>query len=612
MPKIIGIDLGTTNSCVAVVDVTTPQVIPNREGSRTTPSVVGFTEDGDRLVGQIAKRQSITNPFNTVFAIKRLIGRKYDSEEVGRAKQVLPYQIVAAPNGDIKVRIRDREYSPEEISAFVLMEIKGFAEDFLGEPITEAIITVPAYFNDSQRQATRDAGKIAGLEVLRIINEPTAAALAYGMDNKENQLIAVYDLGGGTFDISILKLEDGLFEVLSTSGDTYLGGEDFDKRIMDWLIDGFQRDTGLNLRDDRMALQRLKEASERAKHDLSSSPETRITLPFISSDAAGPKHLNKVLARRDFEQMVEDLIQKTIDPVNDALKAAGLRPGQIDEVVLVGGQTRMPRVVEAVQRAFGKEPNRNINPDEVVAIGAAVQGGILRGDIKDMILLDVTPLSIGIETHGGLFTKIIERNSTIPTKNSLIFTTVADNQSKVQVHVLQGEREFARENKSLGKFDLVGIPPSPRGVPQIEVVFAIDSNGIVNVTARDQATGQSQGVQINPAGGLSKDEIDRLVIEAEEHQKNDANRREMRLLQNKLEGMIYTNEKVFREFGKLLTDGDRDKVQKMIGKAKEFVASESKSALNDAIFELQSASRILTSVMLYNPVKAGVPSDTPQ
>lgn len=610
MSKIIGIDLGTTNSCVAVVDVTTPQVIPNREGSRTTPSVVGFTEDGDRLVGQIAKRQSITNPFNTVFAIKRLIGRKYDSEEVAKAKQVLPYQVVAAANGDIKVRIRDREYSPEEISAFVLMEIKQFAEDFLGEPITEAIITVPAYFNDSQRQATRDAGKIAGLEVLRIINEPTAAALAYGMDNKENQLIAVYDLGGGTFDISILKLEDGLFEVLSTSGDTYLGGEDFDKRIMDWLIDGFQHDTGMNLRDDRMALQRLKEASERAKHELSSAVETRVTLPFISSDSAGPKHLNKVLTRREFEHMVEDLIQKTITPVNDALKAAGLRPGQIDEVVLVGGQTRMPRVVEAVHAAFGKEPNRNINPDEVVAIGAAVQGGILRGDIKDMILLDVTPLSLGIETHGGLFTKIIERNSTIPTKNSLIFTTVADNQSKVQVHVLQGEREFARENKSLGKFDLVGIPPSPRGVPQIEVIFAIDSNGIVNVTARDQATGQSQGVQINPAGGLSKDEIERLVTEAEEHQRTDANRREVRMLQNKLEGMIYTNEKVFREFGKLLNDTDRDGVQKMIGKAKESVASESKQTLNEAILELQGASRILTSVMLYDP-STRLPSDTP-
>jgi molecular chaperone DnaK len=611
MSKIIGIDLGTTNSCVAVVDVTTPQVIPNREGSRTTPSVVGFTEDSERLVGQIAKRQAITNPFNTVFAIKRLIGRKYESDEVSRAKQILPYQIVAASNGDMKVKIRDREYSPEEISAFVLMEIKSFAEEFLGEPVSEAIITVPAYFNDSQRQATRDAGKIAGLDVLRIINEPTAAALAYGLDNKQNQLIAVYDLGGGTFDISILKLEDGLFEVLSTSGDTYLGGEDFDKRIMDWLIEGFQRDSGIDLRQDRMALQRLKEAAERAKHELSVNPETRITLPFISADASGPKHLNNILARHEFERMVEDLIQKTIDPVNDALRQANLTARQIDEVVLVGGQTRMPKVIEAVEKAFGKAANRNINPDEVVAVGAAIQGGILRGDIKDMVLLDVTPLSIGIETHGGLFTKLIDRNSTIPTKNSLIFTTVSDNQSKVQVHVLQGEREFARENKSLGKFDLVGIPPSPRGVPQIEVIFAIDSNGIVNVTARDQATGQSTGVQINPAGGLSKDEIERLVNEAAEHQRADAVRREIRMLQNKLEGMIYTNEKVFREFGKLLNDDDRDKVQKIITRSKECASAEEKSRLNDAIFELQSASRILTSVMLYNPVKMGAPSDTP-
>ena len=612
MPKILGIDLGTTNSCVAVVDVTTPQVIPNREGSRTTPSVVGFTEDSDRLVGQIAKRQAITNPFNTVFAIKRLIGRKYDSEEVAKAKQVLPYQIVAATNGDIKVRVRDREYSPEEISAFVLMEIRSFAEEFLGEPVNEAIITVPAYFNDSQRQATRDAGKIAGLDVLRIINEPTAAALAYGLDNKENQLIAVYDLGGGTFDVSILKLEDGLFEVLSTSGDTYLGGEDFDKRIMDWLIEAFQKETNIDLRDDRMALQRVKEASERAKHELSMAQETRITLPFISADAGGPKHLNSVLSRREFEKMVEDLIQKTIDPVNDALKAAGVTARQIDEVVLVGGQTRMPRVVEAVEKVFGKAPNRNINPDEVVAVGAAVQGGILRGDIKDMILLDVTPLSLGIETHGGLFTKIIDRNSTIPTKNSLIFTTVADNQSKVQVHVLQGEREFARENKSLGKFDLVGIPPAPRGVPQIEVIFAIDSNGIVNVTARDQATAQQQGVQINPAGGLSKDEIERLIGEAAESQRSDTNRREVRVLQNKLEGMIYTNEKVFREFGKLLTEEDRGKVEKVINRAKEAAVGEEKSKLNEAIVDLQSASRILTSVMLYNPMKMSVPTDTPQ
>jgi molecular chaperone DnaK len=611
MPKILGIDLGTTNSCVAVVDVTTPQVIPNREGSRTTPSVVGFTEDGDRLVGQIAKRQAITNPFNTVFAIKRLIGRKYESDEVGKAKQVLPYQLVAATNGDIKVRIRDREFSPEEISAFVLMEIKAFAEEFLGEPITEAIITVPAYFNDSQRQATRDAGKIAGLDVLRIINEPTAAALAYGLDNKENQLIAVYDLGGGTFDISILKLEDGLFEVLSTSGDTYLGGEDFDKRIIDWLIETFKRDTSIDLSQDRMALQRLKEASERAKHELSTAEETRITLPFISSDSAGPKHLNTVLTRKEFERMVDDLIQRTIDPVNDALKAAGLQARQIDEVVLVGGQTRMPKVIEAVETVFGRVPNRNINPDEVVAVGAAVQGGILRGDIKDMILLDVTPLSIGIETHGGLFTKIIERNSTIPTKNSLIFTTVADNQTKVQIHVLQGEREFARENKSLGKFDLVGIPLAPRGLPQIEVIFAIDSNGLVNVTARDQATGQSQGVQINPAGGLSKDEIQRLVDEAAEHSRSDASRREVRMLQNKLEGMIYTNEKVFREFGKLLTDVEQKNVQDIITKARESVAAEEKSKLQDAIANLQNASRMLTGVMLYNPMKTMAPSDTP-
>src|SRR5438552_1915673 len=612
MSKIIGIDLGTTNSCVAVVDVTTPQVIPNREGSRTTPSVVGFTEDGERLVGQIAKRQAITNPFNTIFAIKRLIGRKYDSDEVARAKQVLPYQIVQAPNGDVKVKIRDREYSPEEVSAFVLMEIKSFAEEFLGEEITEAIITVPAYFNDSQRQATRDAGKIAGLEVLRIINEPTAAALAYGLDNKKSQLIAVYDLGGGTFDISILKLEEGLFEVLSTSGDTYLGGEDFDKRVMDWLIEVFQKESGIDLREDRMALQRLKEAAERAKCELSMASESRITLPFISADASGPKHLNTVLPRHEFEKMVEDLIQKTIDPVNDALKAANVTASQIDEVVLVGGQTRMPKVIEAVQRVFGKEPNRNINPDEVVAVGAAIQGGILRGDIKDMILLDVTPLSLGIETHGGLFTKIIERNSTIPTKNSLVFTTVADNQNKVQVHVLQGEREFSRENKSLGKFDLIGIPPAPRGVPQIEVIFAIDANGIVNVTARDQATAQSQGVQINPAGGLSKDEIERLIGEAAEAQRSDTNRREVRVLQNKLEGMIYTNEKVFREFGKLLTEDDRGKVEKVINRAKEAAVGEEKSKLNEAIVDLQSASRILTSVMLYNPMKMSVPTDTPQ
>jgi molecular chaperone DnaK len=616
MAKILGIDLGTTNSCVAVVDVTTPQVIPNREGSRTTPSVVGFTEDGERLVGQIAKRQAITNPFNTVFAIKRLIGRKYESDEVGHARKVLPYTIVPAMNGDVKVKIRDREFSPEEISAYVLMEIKAFAEDFLGEQVTEAIITVPAYFNDSQRQATRDAGKIAGLEVLRIINEPTAAALAYGLDHRQNQTIAVYDLGGGTFDISILKLEDGLFEVLSTSGDTYLGGEDFDKQIMDRLIDFFYKETSIDLTEDRMALQRLKEAAEKAKCELSMEEETRITLPFISQGEGGaPKHLNYVLTRREFEGLVEDLITRTIGPVHNAIEAAGAALGNprfsakdIDEVVLVGGQTRTPRVVQAVKEAFGKDPNRNINPDEVVAVGAAIQGGILRGDIKDMVLLDVTPLSLGVETRGGLFQKLIERNSTIPTKNALIFTTVADNQTRVTVHVLQGEREFANENKSLGKFDLVGIPPAPRGVPQIEVTFSIDSNGIVNVTARDQATGQSQGVQINPAGGLSKDEIDRIINDASAHQRADASRRELRVLANKLDGMIYTNEKVFREFGKLLKDDDRDRVQKIITRAKEAVGAEDKQKVNDALFELQGASRILTTVMLYNPLKASSPN----
>ncbi|MBW3564428.1 MAG: molecular chaperone DnaK [Acidobacteria bacterium] len=610
MAKIIGIDLGTTNSCVATISVTEPQVIANREGSRTTPSVVGFIEDGDRLVGQIAKRQAITNPFNTVFAIKRLIGRKFDSDETRHAIEMMPYQIVSAPNGDVKVRIRNREYSAEEISSFVLKEIKDSAEETLGEEISEAIITVPAYFDDSQRQATRDAGRIAGLDVLRIINEPTAAALAYGLENRSDQTIAVYDLGGGTFDISILRISGGLFEVLATSGDTYLGGEDFDRAIIDWLVAGFKEETGVDLREDRMALQRLKEASEKAKAELSSTEESRITLPFISADEGGPKHLNRVLTRETLEELVEPLVQRTVKPSEDALKQAGIDKSAIDEVILVGGQTRMPRVMRLVEEVFGREPNRSINPDEVVAIGAAVQGGILAGEVTDMVLLDVTPLSLGIETQGGLFTRIIERNSTIPTKNSLVFTTVSDNQNKVQIHVLQGEREFSKENKSLGKFDLIGVPPAPRGVPQIEVTFAIDSNGMVNVTARDQATGQETGVQINPAGGLSEDEIEKIVGEAEQYSRDDASRRELRQLQNKLEGMIYTNEKVFREFGKLLSKEDREKVEKVIAAARTRVASESRQKMNDAMFELQSASRILTEVMLYNPSKGFTASDT--
>ena len=485
MGKILGIDLGTTNCCVAVVEGTAPQVLANREGSRTTPSIVAFTEDGERLVGQIAKRQAITNPLNTVFAVKRLVGRKFDSQETAHAREVLSYEIVRAGNGDVKIVSRGKEFSPEEISSFNLQEIKEFSEEVLGEEITEAIITVPAYFDDAQRQATRDAGRIAGLDVLRIVNEPTAAALAYGLDRTGSEIVAVYDLGGGTFDISILELGDGLYEVKATAGDTYLGGEDFDKKIMDWLLEDFQKSTGLDLKQDRMALQRLKEAAEKAKCDLSSSMETTITLPFISADASGPKHISRSLTRDKFEQLVADLIDRTAAPCLDALASAKMQPSDVDQVILVGGQTRTPRVQRMVAELFGREPSREINPDEVVAIGAAIQGGVLKGEIKEVVLLDVTPLSLGIETHGGLFEKLIERNSTIPTKNTKVFTTVADNQSVVEIHVLQGERELAKENKSLGRFELVGIPTAPRGVPQIEVTFSLDSNGIVHVSARD-------------------------------------------------------------------------------------------------------------------------------
>ncbi len=598
MGKILGIDLGTTNCCVSVVEGVTPQVLTNREGSRTTPSIVGFTEDGERLVGQIAKRQAITNPMNTVFAVKRLVGRKYDADETQHAREVLPYEIARAVNGDVKIRARSREYSPEEISAFILREIKEFSEEALGEEITEAIVTVPAYFDDAQRQATRDAGRIAGLEVLRIINEPTAASLAYGLDRKGSETVAVYDLGGGTFDISILQLGDGIYEVKATAGDTYLGGEDFDKKIMDWLLDDFRKSTGIDLRQDRMALQRLKEAAEKAKCELSTATETTLTLPFISADASGPKHINRTLTRERFESLVADLIDRTAAPCLDALAAASLKPSDVDQVILVGGQTRTPKVQRMVAELFGREPNRDINPDEVVAIGAAIQGGVLKGEIKDVVLLDVTPLSLGIEMHGGVFEKLIERNSTIPTKNTKVFTTVADNQSVVEIHVLQGEREIAKDNKSLGRFELVGIPSAPRGVPQIEVTFAIDSNGIVNVSARDMATGKAQGMQINPAGGLSQSEIDRIIKEASAFAEADHERREIAAIKNRLEGMIASNERVLAEFGGGLADDERQRIEETLSRSREIAGGESRDAFNEAIFDMQGVSKVLTRVML--------------
>lgn len=598
MGKILGIDLGTTNCCGAVVEGVTPTVLSNREGSRTTASIVGFTEDNDRLVGQIAKRQAITNPMNTVFAVKRLIGRKYDAEETQHAREVLPYEIVRAVNGDVKIRARAREYSPEEISAFILREIKEFSEEALGEEITEAIITVPAYFDDAQRQATRDAGRIAGLEVLRIINEPTAASLAYGLERKGSEIVAVYDLGGGTFDISILELGEGIYEVKATAGDTYLGGEDFDKKIMDWLLDDFKKSTGIDLKQDRMALQRLKEAAEKAKCELSTATEATITLPFISADASGPKHINRTLTRERLESLVADLIDRTAAPCLDALQSAGLKASDVDQVILVGGQTRTPRVQQMVAELFGREPNREINPDEVVAIGAAIQGGVLKGEIKDVVLLDVTPLSLGIETHGGVFEKLIERNSTIPTKNTKVFTTVADNQSVVEIHVLQGEREVARENKSLGRFELVGIPAAPRGVPQIEVTFAIDSNGIVNVSAKDLATGKAQGIQINPAGGLSQTEIDRIIKEASAFAEADHQRRELAQVKNRLEGMLASNERVFAEFGSALASDERERIEDTLKRSREIAAGDSREALNEAIFDMQGVSKVLTRAML--------------
>ncbi|CUW37800.1 chaperone Hsp70, co-chaperone with DnaJ [Magnetospirillum sp. XM-1] len=549
MSKVIGIDLGTTNSCVAVMEGKSAKVIENAEGMRTTPSMTAFTESGERLVGQPAKRQAVTNPTNTLFAIKRLIGRRFDDPITKKDMNLVPYHIVAGDNGDAWVESRDAKYSPSQVSAFILQKMKETAEGYLGEKVTQAVITVPAYFNDAQRQATKDAGRIAGLEVLRIINEPTAAALAYGLEKKGAGTIAVYDLGGGTFDVSVLEIGDGVFEVKSTNGDTFLGGEDFDARIIDYLADEFKKEQGIDLRKDRLALQRLKEASEKAKIELSSSMQTEVNLPFITADASGPKHLNIKLTRSKLEALVEDLVARTIEPCKAALKDAGVKASEIDEVILVGGMTRMPKIQEVVKEFFGREPHKGVNPDEVVAIGAAIQGGVLKGEVKDVLLLDVTPLSLGIETLGGVFTRLIDRNTTIPTRKSQVFSTAEDNQTAVTIRVFQGEREMAADNKILGQFDLVGIPPAPRGVPQVEVTFDIDANGLVNVSAKDKATGKEQQIRIQASGGLSDSDIEKMVKEAEAHAADDKKRKELIEARNHADGLIHTTEKSLKEFG---------------------------------------------------------------
>ena len=600
MGKTIGIDLGTTNCCVSVLEGGAVQIVPNKEGGRTTPSVVGFTDKGERLVGQIAKRQAVTNAANTVYAVKRLIGRKYGSTEVSRMRETSAFEIVDSPNGDARIRVQGRSYSPPELSGIVLQRLKAAAEDFLGEPVTDAIITVPAYFDDTQRQATKDAGKIAGLRVERIINEPTAAALAYGLGKSEVERIAVYDLGGGTFDISILEMNDGVFEVLSTSGNTFLGGEDLDERIMNWMADQFLTDTGIDLRQDRLALQRLKEVAERAKCELSSTTETNINLPFIAADATGPKHFNKSLTRDQFEELVKDLVEQTIEPCQTALKDAKLQRGDIDKVILVGGQTRSPIVERTVEKIFGKKASAEINPDEVVAMGAAIQGGVLSGDVKDIVLLDVLPLSLGLETRGGLFTKIIERNSTIPLRNSLTFTTVVDNQSSVEIHVLQGEREVAQGNRSLGKFELVGIPSSPRGVPQIDVSFEVDANGIVSVSAQDKATGREQQMRITPTSGLTPDEIDRLIREADEFEETDRDAKEIVVLRNKLESLLRNTQKSYSKFGGLLSQNDQDLAERAFVEADAAGRAENVEEISKALTSLERTASQLTTAML-NP-----------
>jgi molecular chaperone DnaK len=597
MAKVIGIDLGTTNSCVAIMEAGDPLVLTNAEGSRITPSVVAFTESGERLVGQIARRQAITNPENTIFAIKRLIGRRFEDPEVQKAMKVLPYKIVRADNGDAWVEVRGRKYSPAEISAVILQKMKQTAEDHLGEKVTDAVVTVPAYFNDSQRNATKDAGKIAGLNVLRIINEPTAASLAYGLDKKKDEKIAVFDLGGGTFDISILEIGEGVFEVKATNGDTFLGGEDFDQRVIDYLADEFRKDQGIDLRKDRMALQRLKEAAEKAKCELSTAMETDINLPFVTADQTGPKHLNMKLTRAKLEALCADLLDRLDGPCVTALKDAGLTTKEIDEVVLVGGMTRMPAVQARVKKLFGKEPHRGVNPDEVVAVGAAIQGAVLKGEVKDVLLLDVTPLSLGIETLGGVFTKLIEKNTTIPTRKSQIFSTAADNQQAVTIRVFQGEREMAADNKLLGQFDLVGIPPAPRGVPQVEVTFDIDANGIVHVHAKDLGTGKEQSIQITASSGLSKDEVDRMVKEAAAHADEDRKKRELIDARNQLDGLVYQTERTLAEHGGSLDASTKGGIESALSDAKKALESEDVAQLRSAADVLARASHKLAEAM---------------